>query len=290
MSRIRTVKPELWTSEQIASCSRDARLLFIGMWSFCDDAGVHPASYMRLKMEILPADDCSTDEIKKWVNELIANDLLREYAIDDQFYWIVTGWSKHQRIDRPTYKFPKPLSGFKKISDNSAAIPRGLTDNSTSPFRDLDDYSASSQGVIDEPSTTEWKGMEGNGKEKDLCEVKTSQRVVSAGHSSADINEIFTYWQQVMKHPCAKLDSKRKTKIANALKLGYSNEELKQAIDGCALTPYNMGANERSEKYDDIELILRDASHIDRFITNATNTANRALPDHVTSDTLAGVL
>lgn len=41
MARIRTIKPEFWTAEQVMELSRDARLLFIGMWNFCDDAGVH---------------------------------------------------------------------------------------------------------------------------------------------------------------------------------------------------------------------------------------------------------
>ena len=56
MSRIRTVKPEFWTSEQIIACSPIARLLFIGLWNFCDDNGVHPASYIRLKAEVFPPD------------------------------------------------------------------------------------------------------------------------------------------------------------------------------------------------------------------------------------------
>jgi hypothetical protein len=50
MARIRTVKPEFWTSEQVMNCSRDARLLFIGMWNFCDDGGNHPASAKTLKV------------------------------------------------------------------------------------------------------------------------------------------------------------------------------------------------------------------------------------------------
>ena len=48
MARIRSIKPQFWTSEQIADCSSNARLLFIGLWNFCDDCGVHPASPARL--------------------------------------------------------------------------------------------------------------------------------------------------------------------------------------------------------------------------------------------------
>lgn len=37
MSSYRAVKLEFWTSDQVMSCSREARLLFIGLWNFCDD-------------------------------------------------------------------------------------------------------------------------------------------------------------------------------------------------------------------------------------------------------------
>ena len=36
-----------WTSEQIVECSPIARLLFIGMWNFCDDGGNHLPAQRR---------------------------------------------------------------------------------------------------------------------------------------------------------------------------------------------------------------------------------------------------
>jgi hypothetical protein len=56
-SRMRTVKPEFWTSEQVVECSPNARLLFIGLWNFCDDSGIHPAATKRLKRDVFPADN-----------------------------------------------------------------------------------------------------------------------------------------------------------------------------------------------------------------------------------------
>src|SRR3989338_3105980 len=101
MSRIRTVKPEFWVSEQVSSCSLPARLLFIGMWNFCDDNGVNTTAYVRLKAEVYPCDNFTADDLKKFVNELIQNELLLEYVADDnKSYWLVTGWRKHQKIDR----------------------------------------------------------------------------------------------------------------------------------------------------------------------------------------------
>ena len=72
----------------------------------------------------------------------------------------------------------------------------------------------------------------------------------------------------MMGHPTAKLDHKRRRIIDRALKSGYSEAELCEAITGCSLTPYNMGDNDRGQRYDGLHVILRDADQIDRFIRN----------------------
>lgn len=119
MGRIRTIKPEFWTSEQIVECSPNARLLFIGMWNFCDDGGNHPASIKSLKMQVFPGDDFSTDQIQGWVEEIIKNRLLVTYeGSDGKQYWHVTGWH-HQKIDRPSFKYPK----FDEHSTNDRRTP-----------------------------------------------------------------------------------------------------------------------------------------------------------------------
>lgn len=51
MARIRSIKPEFWTSEQVMALSPLARLAFLGMWNFCDDAGIHPASAKTLNAQ-----------------------------------------------------------------------------------------------------------------------------------------------------------------------------------------------------------------------------------------------
>ena len=75
-----------------------------------------------------------------------------------------------------------------------------------------------------------------------------------------------------MKHPHAVFDIKRQRKIQKAFKLGFCLEDLKKAIDGCSLTPYNMGKNDSKQVYDGIDLIFRDAEHIERFIKNADSS------------------
>jgi hypothetical protein len=109
MARIRTIKPEFWSSEQIVECSTSARLLFIGLWNFCDDGGVHPASLMRLKMEVFPADPFTSTQMGEWITELVDQGLVEQYKAQGKEWWWVTGFRGHQRIDKPTLRYPRPF-------------------------------------------------------------------------------------------------------------------------------------------------------------------------------------
>lgn len=277
MSRIRTVKPELWVSEQVITCSPEARLLFIGMFNFSDDNGIHPVSYVRLKAEIFPGDNFNIDQIKTWVNQLLTNNLLREYHVADQPYWIIPGWHKHQRIDRPNPKYPLPESDLKKITESSRTDTRSLDDYSTNDQRALSESSQNVRQTFGDASPPEGKGKEGRGKDNDICEVGTSPVGVSTRKNAAskikpspEVLAVFKHWQTVMQYPRAKLDTTRQNIISKSLNGSYTVDELKQAINGCALTPFNMGTNDRGQRYDAIDLIFRDADHTDRFIANAT--------------------
>lgn len=129
MARIRTVKPEFWTSEQVMDCSPTARLAFIGMWNFCDDAGIHPASAKTLKAEVFPADDILVSDVQVLVDELKANGLIIEYEVAGKPYWQVTGWY-HQKIEKPNYKHPKP-ENRQPIDDQSPNDLQPIADHST---------------------------------------------------------------------------------------------------------------------------------------------------------------
>lgn len=138
MARIRTIKPEFWTSEQVMECSPMARLLFIGIWNFCDDAGNHPLSAKTIKALIFPGDEITTAQVDAMLGELQSNDLITAYEASAKQYLHVNGWG-HQKIDKPTYKHPS------------------FVDRSPSTPREGDDDSPSSSGALT-------PGKEGEGK------------------------------------------------------------------------------------------------------------------------------
>jgi hypothetical protein len=110
MARIRSIKPEFWSSEQVMECSPNARLLFIGLWNFCDDAGRHPVAPKQIKALVFPGDDFTAEDVRRMIDELSSNGLLRTYSVGDKEFLEVTGWV-HQKIDRPQPpKYPGPGS------------------------------------------------------------------------------------------------------------------------------------------------------------------------------------
>lgn len=161
MARIRTIKPEFWTSEQLTECSPHARLLFIGIWSFSDDNGIHPASIARLKMEIFPADDFTRAQIAGMVEELVKVGLIRTYEVQGEQFWQVTGWH-HQKIDQPTFKYPLPDGTFpanvrRRIAEQGSPTAQRTLAEPDSP---------NDQRTLDERSPPERKGEEGKGEEE----------------------------------------------------------------------------------------------------------------------------
>lgn len=107
MARIRTIKPEFSQSESMGRISRDARLLFILLWTMCDDQGRTRAASRMLASTLFPYDDDAFSKIDEWLRELERERCIVRYIVDGSAYLQVLKWDKHQKIDRPSRsKFP----------------------------------------------------------------------------------------------------------------------------------------------------------------------------------------
>jgi hypothetical protein len=148
MARIRSIKPEFWSSEQVMSCSRETRLLFIGLWNFCDDSGHFPIKPNQIKAVVFPGDnDITSETVLGMLAELSANGLIAEYVVDGQKYLEITGWH-HQKIDKPQ----KPKH----------------------PFPPERERSPNSRGQIATERNTEYR-IDGNGVESDKHKIKEGE-------------------------------------------------------------------------------------------------------------------
>lgn len=110
MPRIRTVKPEFFTSLTIAKLSLSARLTFIGLWTFCDDHGRALDNTQLIKSALWPLDSRhSAAKVEKDLQQLAALELILRYKVAGGKYLQVLGWAEHQRVNRPsTSRIPLP--------------------------------------------------------------------------------------------------------------------------------------------------------------------------------------
>lgn len=109
MARIRTVKPEFFTSLSNADLSIPTRLTFIGLWTHADDEGRCVDDARLIKAAIWPLER-SVKAIETDLSELQKADKVTRYIVGNRRYLLITEWLTHQRINRPTpSKFPAPV-------------------------------------------------------------------------------------------------------------------------------------------------------------------------------------
>lgn len=112
MARIRTVKPEFFTSLTIADLTPEQRLTFIGLWTHVDDAGRCIDDARLIKAALWPLDDRTAADIEIDLKALTESSLITRYTLNRKRYLAVTNWDEHQRINRPTpSKLPGPDQG-----------------------------------------------------------------------------------------------------------------------------------------------------------------------------------
>ena len=263
MSRIRTVKPELFKHEGLFEAETytnlPLRLAFVGLLTCCDREGRFRWRPQRLKLDMLPYDNI---DITKILDALLNYGFINKYEHQGNWYGCIPSWFKHQQINHREIASDIPAPTELVTVTNNVAEKITTTNSVTDgcPTRDsrVADASQPCPGM---PGQNMEYGI-GNNVVASVTELQCMDDTTQ---------EIFQHWRSVMKHPDAKLDHKRKSLISKALSFGYSVEQLCHAINGCSMTPHNIGDNERNQRYDGLHIILRDADQIDRFIQNYHN-------------------
>lgn len=171
MARIRSIKPEFWSSEQVMECARDTRLLFIGLWNFVDDHGRMTYAPKQIKALVFPGDDLTAGQVTDMLEELCDRGLIETYEVGEKRYLAVTGWGKHQKIDRP----------------QPARCPAPETEESA---RALDDQLR----AFDEHSTNVRDGDERKGEEG-----KTDSRSIAGATGPGAGEDFEAFWKARLK-------------------------------------------------------------------------------------------
>lgn len=135
MARIRTIKPKFWDDIKIGRISRDARLLYIGLWTFADDLGTVIADPLWLKSKIFPYDQIQIQQMKAWLTMLEKNGFICHVTVRSETFIYLPNFSRHQMINRPNLDDVNVskellLQSLREITDQSVINHGTITDQS----------------------------------------------------------------------------------------------------------------------------------------------------------------
>jgi len=120
--RIRSVKPDFWQSLTVAELSLPARLLFIGLWNYCDDEGRAIDDARLIRGHLFPFDhEVGLDDVSSWLEEISRAQLIVRYQAAGRPLLAVRSWGEHQHPQRPrASRWPAPPP----VTDRSATAQR----------------------------------------------------------------------------------------------------------------------------------------------------------------------
>ena len=127
--RIRTIKPEFWQSETMASIPKDSRLLAIAVLNYADDQGYFYDVPRVIRGALFPFDDDSTT-IRRGLDDLSQCGYIRiGTAPDGKRVCHIVHFRDHQKIDKPQpSKIAASGVDWDQFDDCSPTIPRTLDD------------------------------------------------------------------------------------------------------------------------------------------------------------------
>jgi len=107
MARIRTIKPDFWEDEKIATLPIPCRLFYIGVWGLADDWGLFRANPVILKAKLFPYDEnLRLSELNRWLDALTNARMIIPISHNGESYYAIRTFRSHQKIDK---RYGKPL-------------------------------------------------------------------------------------------------------------------------------------------------------------------------------------
>ena len=131
--RIRSIRPEFWSSTEIADLDWHDRLVFIGLWSYVDDNAVGRDIEKLIVSALFPLDDNLTESslrVHGALKRLETGGQVTRYTVERKPYLHITAFGTHQVINRASKdRYPLPTCANAKTH-----VP--LTEPSLSPQAD----------------------------------------------------------------------------------------------------------------------------------------------------------
>lgn len=212
MARIRTIKPEFWTDEDMAELSEPACLLAIGLLNYADDEGYFNANPKLIKAAVFPIREPSVP-IPVLIQELSNCGYLSMFSTSDgKQFGAITNFLKHQVVNKPKESKIKclPLIPYESGTD-TGQVPLGMDQGtgireSKTPLSAREETRTSSVVV---PGIGEPIGkftMHENWLPSDDFVMRArmwGHALPADGYKKSDLIEFITYWMaegNVMQH------------------------------------------------------------------------------------------
>lgn len=148
MARIRSIKPEFWSSPGIETLPMEARLIFIALWQWADDYGRGTAEPREIMGFVFPRDDEMTlDRFNAALGGIKRVFGVDFYRVEGRPFYYIPTWEKHQRIDKraKASRHPDPQEGTPfdpsepPLSEGFRGIPGKFPESSGRFSRSLED-------------------------------------------------------------------------------------------------------------------------------------------------------
>jgi hypothetical protein len=99
--------------------SREARLLFLQLFTLADDSGRLRGNSRMLASLLYPYDEDAGELIDSWLEQLDAENCIRRYTSGGDTYLEILNWLKHQKIDKPSASKLPPFDEHSRIVANA---------------------------------------------------------------------------------------------------------------------------------------------------------------------------
>ena len=121
MSRKRQIPPDVVQWAGFKACSRDARLLYLLLYTIADDEGRMREDPGMFAYELFPGETGFGLKIEACLREIEREDLIGRYEVKGRRCLVITAWDL-QKIDHPTpSKLPPPPESRQLQFDELAA-------------------------------------------------------------------------------------------------------------------------------------------------------------------------
>lgn len=240
------IKPKFWDDAKIGKISRDARLVYIGMWNFCDDLGVIRADSVWIKSKIFPFDQMQIQQFDKICQEILRNGFISLFSYRDEKFYYLPKFSLHQTINKPNYEevnVPKEIlfKGLHKITERSRNNHGLITEQSIPkieeeiegeyipPIIPKGGMSEFEDSLIQREQELKSKEAELLAKEQELLKRETALKAQSVNKLpdisfvSDDFKEVFFSWLEYKKEKRESYKSKKSLEACYKKLLELSN-------------------------------------------------------------------